>query len=94
MYTGDIVIHIDEELDDDRIHDLERHTGDQYGVNSAAPPASTARAFVPESMSVREMDTRPPAKPTPTATSPSSRRFKQPAPQSRMPETAADLGRV
>ncbi len=26
MYTGDIVIHIDEALDDDRIHDLEHRT--------------------------------------------------------------------
>jgi len=37
MYTGDIVIHIDEELDNDRIHDLVsatfRKCGETGGVN-------------------------------------------------------------
>jgi len=35
MYTGDIVIHIDEELDNDRIHDLARQIGDTHGIYSA-----------------------------------------------------------
>jgi hypothetical protein len=34
-YTGDIVIHIDEELDNDRIHGLERKIAAEYGVYSA-----------------------------------------------------------
>jgi hypothetical protein len=32
MYFGDIVIHIDETLDDDRIRDLERALGCEEGV--------------------------------------------------------------
>jgi hypothetical protein len=35
MYTGDIVIHIDETLDDRHIHALERALGDEPGVYSA-----------------------------------------------------------
>ncbi|MEA3276655.1 MAG: heavy-metal-associated domain-containing protein [Pseudomonadota bacterium] len=35
MYSGDIVIHIDETLDEQRIHDLERALGDEPGVVSA-----------------------------------------------------------
>ncbi len=35
MYNGDIVIHIDESLDDDRIHDLEQALGRDHGVFSA-----------------------------------------------------------
>jgi hypothetical protein len=35
MYTGDIVIHIDEDLDNDRIRDLEGQIGDEHGVYSA-----------------------------------------------------------
>jgi hypothetical protein len=35
MYSGDIVIHIDESLDDNRIHGLERDLGDEHGVYSA-----------------------------------------------------------
>jgi hypothetical protein len=35
MYTGDILIHIDESLDDDRIHALERELADEGGVYSA-----------------------------------------------------------
>jgi len=35
MHYGDIVIHIDEDLDDDRIHALERELCDERGVYSA-----------------------------------------------------------
>jgi hypothetical protein len=35
MHFGDIVIHIDERLDDDRIHRLERELGHEQGVYSA-----------------------------------------------------------
>jgi hypothetical protein len=35
MYTGDIMIHIDETLDDDYIHTVERALGDQDGIYSA-----------------------------------------------------------
>lgn len=35
MYSGDIVIHIDESLDDDGIHTLERELSDERGVYSA-----------------------------------------------------------
>ena len=35
MHYGDIVIHIDEDLDDNRIHNLERALGDEQGVYSA-----------------------------------------------------------
>ena len=35
MYTGDIVIHIDENLDDERIHALERDLCGKSGVVSA-----------------------------------------------------------
>ncbi|RKT45437.1 heavy-metal-associated domain-containing protein [Thiocapsa rosea] len=35
MYTGDIVIHIDEELDNDRIYELERQIAAEHGVYSA-----------------------------------------------------------
>ena len=35
MHTGDIVIHIDEALDDDRVHDLARQIGDGHGIFSA-----------------------------------------------------------
>jgi hypothetical protein len=35
MYSGDIVIHIDEALDDSRIHALERDLADERGVYSA-----------------------------------------------------------
>lgn len=38
MHFGDIVIHIDEALDDDRIHTLERELGDERGVYSACVP--------------------------------------------------------
>jgi hypothetical protein len=35
MYGSDILIHIDEPLDDDRIHALERDLGSERGVLSA-----------------------------------------------------------
>lgn len=35
MHRTDIVIHIDEELDDDRIHTLERELSMRHGVLSA-----------------------------------------------------------
>ena len=46
MYTGDIVIHIDEELDNDRIHDLERQIGDERGVYSACMHEKTRHLMV------------------------------------------------
>jgi hypothetical protein len=35
MYSGGIIIHIDENLDDDGIHTLERELSDEEGVYSA-----------------------------------------------------------
>lgn len=35
MYSGDILIHIDENLDDDRIHALEREMSGERGIYSA-----------------------------------------------------------
>lgn len=35
MYNADILIHIDETLDDDAVHDLERDMGAEDGVLSA-----------------------------------------------------------
>lgn len=35
MYTGDILIHIDETLDDRNVHALERALGDEQGIYSA-----------------------------------------------------------
>ena len=46
MYTGDIVIHIDEELDNDLIHDLERRIGDEHGVYSACMHEKTRHLMV------------------------------------------------
>ena len=46
MYTGDIVIHIDEELDNDRVHDLEREIGDEHGVYSACMLQKTRHLMV------------------------------------------------
>jgi len=46
MYTGDIVIHIDETLDDDRIHQLERELGDQRGIFSACMHEKTRHLMV------------------------------------------------
>jgi len=41
MYSGDIVIHIDENLDDDAIHTLEHELIDEQGVYSACIPEKT-----------------------------------------------------
>lgn len=38
MYNADILIHIDETLNDDAVHDLERDMGSQEGVLSACVP--------------------------------------------------------
>ena len=46
MYTGDIVIHIDEELDNDRIHDLERQMGYTRGIYSACMHERTRHLMV------------------------------------------------
>ena len=46
MYTGDIVIHIDEDLDNDRIHNLERQIGDKHGVYSACMHEKTRHLMV------------------------------------------------
>ena len=46
MYNGDIVIHIDEELDNDRIHNLERQIGDEHGVYSACMHEKTRHLMV------------------------------------------------
>ncbi len=46
MYTGDIVIHIDEALDDDRIHDLEHRIGDEHGIFSACMHVRTRHLMV------------------------------------------------
>jgi hypothetical protein len=46
MYTGDIVIHIDEALDDDRIHDLEQRIGDEHGIFSACMHVRTRHLMV------------------------------------------------
>jgi len=46
MYTGDIVIHIDEELDNDRVHALEREIGDEHGVYSACMHQKTRHLMV------------------------------------------------
>jgi len=46
MYTGDIVIHIDEELDNERIHDLEKKIGDEHGIYSACMHEKTHHLMV------------------------------------------------
>ena len=46
MYTGDIVIHIDEELDNERIHDLEKQIGDEHGIYSACMHEKTRHLMV------------------------------------------------
>jgi len=46
MYTGDIVIHIDEELDNDRIHDLARQIGDTHGIYSACMHERTRHLMI------------------------------------------------
>ncbi len=46
MYTGDIVIHIDEELSNDRIHDLEKQIGEEHGIYSACMHEKTRHLMV------------------------------------------------
>jgi hypothetical protein len=46
MYTGDIVIHIDEALNADRIHDLQRQIGDGRGIFSACMHEKTRHLMV------------------------------------------------
>jgi hypothetical protein len=46
MFNGDIVIHIDEELDNDRIQDLERQIGDEHGVYGARMHEKTRHLMV------------------------------------------------
>jgi hypothetical protein len=46
MHTSDIVIHIDETLDDGRIHRLERELGDEPGVLSACCHERTPHLMV------------------------------------------------
>ena len=46
MYSGDIVIHIDENLNDDGIHSLERELSDQQGVFCACVPEKTRHLMV------------------------------------------------
>jgi hypothetical protein len=46
MYTGDIVIHIDEELNNDRIHDLEQQIVNEHGVYSACMHERTRHLMV------------------------------------------------
>ncbi len=46
MGTGDIVIHIDEDLDDDDIHDLERAMAGEPGVVSACVHERTPHLLV------------------------------------------------
>lgn len=46
MYTGDIVIHIDEDLDNNRIHELERQIGAEHGVYSACMHEKTRHLMV------------------------------------------------
>ena len=46
MYTGDIVIHINEDLDDDGIHDLEQQIGEEKGVYCACMHEKTRHLMV------------------------------------------------
>jgi hypothetical protein len=46
MYTGDMVIHIDEALDDDRVHGLEQQIGEEHGVFSACMHEKTRHLMV------------------------------------------------
>ncbi len=46
MYTGDITIHIDEDLDNDDIHDLEKQIGDEHGVYCACIHEKTRHLMV------------------------------------------------
>jgi hypothetical protein len=46
MYIGDIVIHIGEDLDDDRIHSLERDLAEEDGIVSACMHERTRHLMV------------------------------------------------
>jgi len=46
MYTGDIVIHINEELDDKGIHDLEQQIGGEPGIQCACAHEKTRHLMV------------------------------------------------
>jgi hypothetical protein len=46
MGIGDIVIHIDEDLNDDRIHELERQLSGDQGVYSACMHEKTRHLMV------------------------------------------------
>jgi hypothetical protein len=46
MYTGDIVIHINEELDDNSIHDLEQQISDEPGILCACAHERTRHLMV------------------------------------------------
>jgi hypothetical protein len=46
MHSSDIVIHIDEDLDDGRIHRLEKDLGDEPGVLSACCHEKTPHLLV------------------------------------------------
>ena len=46
MYAGDIVIYIDDDLDNDRIRDLEGQIGDEHGVYSACMHQKTRDLMV------------------------------------------------
>ncbi len=46
MYTGDVVIHIKEALDDDRVHDLEQRIGNEHGIFSACMHERTRHLMV------------------------------------------------
>lgn len=46
MYTGDIVVHIHEELDNDRIHDLEQQIGEEHGIYCACIHEKTRHLMV------------------------------------------------
>jgi len=46
MYTGDIVIHINEDLDNDQIHDLEQQIGGENGIHCACMHEKTRHLMV------------------------------------------------
>ncbi len=46
MYTGDIVIHINEELDDNSIHELEHQIGEEPGILCACAHERTRHLMV------------------------------------------------
>ena len=46
MYTGDIVIHINEDLGNDRIRDLEQQIGEENGIYCACMHEKTRHLMV------------------------------------------------